>query len=368
MPYVDLHDKPFKDSTICKLEIFEDYTQAWIPAFVSQGYYKTIHIFDFFAGTGYDQNGIKGSPIRILDKLKEQIGYFFKYNIQAVVHFNEFNQKKYEQLVSSCSEYMEENNNLKYHVSIKYYNEDFEKLFPELLPEISKYPALVFLDQNGIKFLSDNYLLALEKTSKTDFIYFVSSSYFLRFGEEEEFRKHLDIDIEEAKNGGYKHIHRNITEQLRKKLPENTELKLYPFSLKKGANIYGIIFGASHPLAVHKFLDISWKRNPTNGDANFDIDDDTGPIQLELFEKPKLKKLESFQKDVEVKVLSGEIKTNIQAIEYTYSQGHIPKHATDCLIKLNKRGNITYNSRTPLISYDSVYKDKREIIYEVVKK
>ena len=118
MPYIDLHEKPFKDSTICKLEIFEDYTQAWIPAFVSQGYYKAIHIFDFFAGTGYDQKGIKGSPIRILDKLKEQIGYFFKHKVQAVVHFNEFRPKKYKKLVSSCHEYMEENSKLKDRVSV----------------------------------------------------------------------------------------------------------------------------------------------------------------------------------------------------------------------------------------------------------
>jgi hypothetical protein len=83
------------------------------------------------------------------------------------------------------------------------------------------------------------------------------------------------LDIEELRNNPYKFIHRNVIEQLRKRLPKDSKLKLYPFSLKKGANIFGIIFGAKHPLAVDKVFDIAWGRNPINGDANFDIDDDT---------------------------------------------------------------------------------------------
>ena len=39
---------------IAKLEIFEDYAQAWIPTFVMQAK-PVICIFDFFAGTGYDK-------------------------------------------------------------------------------------------------------------------------------------------------------------------------------------------------------------------------------------------------------------------------------------------------------------------------
>lgn len=37
MAYKDLHEEPFDDSTIAKLEIFEDYAKAWIPTFVMNG-------------------------------------------------------------------------------------------------------------------------------------------------------------------------------------------------------------------------------------------------------------------------------------------------------------------------------------------
>ncbi len=299
MAYKDLHEEPFDENTITKLEIFEDYAQAWIPTFVMQGP-LTICIFDFFAGTGYDKNGIPGSPIRILNKIKEQIGNIFQKKVKIKVFLNEFEPNKKDQLKfhllrDACNEYLQINKDVGRAITIEFINENFEDLFPKLLPKIQEYPALVYLDQNGIKFLSDKYLLALEKTRQTDFLYFVSASYFWRFGDSPEFREHLKIDMETAKKDPYKYIHRNLIEQLRKKLPTNTKLRLYPFSIRKGSNIHGIIFGASHPLAVYKFLDIAWRRNKTNGEANFDIDDDAKKDQLDLFAVKKLKKLRSLK-------------------------------------------------------------------------
>ena len=51
MPYKDLHSEPFDETTITKLEIFEDYAEAWIPTFVMQRSVDEIHVFDFFEVT-----------------------------------------------------------------------------------------------------------------------------------------------------------------------------------------------------------------------------------------------------------------------------------------------------------------------------
>lgn len=112
----DLHDDPFDEGTIAKLEIFEDYAQAWIPTFVMQKI-PQICIYDLFAGTGYDINGIPGSPIRILEKIKEQIGYIFQNKVKIMLYLNEFqphrvSQVKFELLKKACSEYFEKNKNL----------------------------------------------------------------------------------------------------------------------------------------------------------------------------------------------------------------------------------------------------------------
>jgi three-Cys-motif partner protein len=107
MGYQDLHEKPFDKSTIAKLEIFEDYAQAWIPTFVMLGAAE-IHIFDFFSGPGYDSNEVAGSPIRIMQKIEEQLGNILAKKTKVVLHFNEFEpnkkkQEKFEALQENCN-------------------------------------------------------------------------------------------------------------------------------------------------------------------------------------------------------------------------------------------------------------------------
>lgn len=364
---MNLHDKPFDETTLTKLKLFEDYAQAWIPTFVMQPKFHEIHIFDFFAGTGYDINGVAGSPIRILDKITEQRGNIFKNKVKIIFHINEFDKSKYELLVETCSQKLQLEAGLEIYVKLKFYNEDFENVFPKLYPLIEKFPSLVYLDQNGVKFLSQTYFQKLEKTKQTDFLYFASSSYILRFGDAKEFKNHLSfLDLHELKNSGYNKVHRNLTEQLKREISQKSNLKLFPFTLKKNKNIYGVIFGASHVRAVDKFLNLTWKYNGLNGDANFDIDEEFNTSQLDLFEGKKLTKLEAFKQLIHDKILSGEIKTNRELLNFVYDNGHIGKHADDCLRILKKAGQIRYNANSPCVTYQSVYKEKKIINYEKV--
>ena len=369
---MDLHSKPFDEGTIAKLEIFEQYAEAWIPTFVMQGI-EQIYIFDFFAGTGYDKNGIKGSPIRVLDVIKRNIGYIFQKQVKINVCFNEFepnkkSQKKYESLKKACDEYLVDNKKVASVINLELINEDFEILFPKKIGDISKYPSLVYLDQNGIKFLSKKYLLELEKMTTTDFLYFTSSSYFKRFGESDEFKQYFEIDTKGLKNVAYVNMHRFVINELKQTLPRGTNLKLYPFTIKKGKNIYGIIFGAKHPLAVDKFLNIAWKHNEINGEANFDIDDEANLGQQVLFGEQRLSKIQTFNNNLKDKILSLEITDNTNALNYAHQEGHIGKHAANCLKELKKNKLISFDCSSPLVTYDNVYKNGRILQYKVLKK
>ncbi len=368
----DLHDKPFDQGTIAKLEIFEDYAEAWIPTFVMQGR-SQICIFDFFAGTGYDKAGVAGSPIRILQKIKHHLTHIIDKKVKVHVYFNEYEpdrkpQKKFELLKEACNEYLLKYADLESAIEIHLFNEDCESLFPRLLKDMNDFPSLVYLDQNGIKFLADQYLMELEKMRETDFLYFVSSSYVWRLGETPEFTSYLGFDLEELKQNPYRFIHRSVINQLRKKLPAGSLLRLYPFSIKKGANIYGIIFGATHPRAVDKFLGISWKKNETNGEADFDIDEDAKKVQADLWGTKKPTKVQRFKDTVRVKLLNGEITNNLQLLEFVYAEGQLARHAADVVRDMKKHGLVTYEGTSPLVTYESVYKHQRKLHFRVLRK
>jgi three-Cys-motif partner protein len=362
----DLHEKPFDEGTITKLEIFENYAKEWIPTFVMSGH-KELWIFDFFAGTGYDKNGIAGSPVRILQQIKSQYSNIFQKRTKINICFNEFDKQKFDLLQESCNKFVSDNSELSgMNINMQFHNSDFADLFPKMLSTIKKFPSLVYLDQNGMKFLADKYIDDLEKTTTTDFLYFLSSSYFLRFGNTDAFQSNLKIDIERAKKNPYKYIHKSILEQLRERLPKNTKLSLYPFTIKKNSNVYGIIFGATHPRAVDKFLKTAWDKNNVNGEANFDIDDDKGKQQLNLFEDKKPTKLEYFKQNIRQEILGGRIKTNKDAYDYTLKQGHISSQANEEVVKMKKGKLIQYDGKSPLINYEQVYKNNRIINFQII--
>src|SRR5690606_24080300 len=86
-----------------------------------------------------------------------------------------------------------------------------------------------------------------------------------------------------------------------KLLPEGKETYLGQFSIRKGANTYGLIFGSQHPLGIHKFLEVAWKNDRICGEANFDVDrDNIAQHELLLaFDEFKPKKLNQFETDLE---------------------------------------------------------------------
>lgn len=360
----DLHDKPFDSGTLLKLEIFEKYTQAWIPVFaILKG--ENILIVDFFAGTGYDVNGVPGSPIRILSRILEFAPLLLENRTKVHLHLNEFKKDKSTTLKKACSDFIEKHPILEKVLVVEFTSQDFEKSFEKEYPLIKSLPSLVFLDQNGVKFLNKKYLNALEATKRTDFLYFVSSSYLKRFNETPEFKK-LGFNFEAIHQNPYRFIHESLLEVIRGWLPISTNLKLYPFTIKKPSGIYGLIFGASHPAAVVKFLEIVWKQNALNGSANFDIEDDLRKAQISLFEPKKLTKKEYFQEELKKEVLAGRILSNYAAFFFAIEKGHIPAHAREVLENLKKSKLVDYQSSSPLITYDKVCKEK--VILEFVLK
>lgn len=364
MPVKDLHEIPFSEETITKLEIFEDYLEAWIPTFVMSGF-ENIYIYDFFAGQGYDITGVQGSPIRILESIKNHLGNILSKKTKVHLLLNEYDSEKYKLLCISVKDFLIKNPKLNYFLDVNIYNEKFEDLFPQKELELKTGPNLIFLDQNGIKQFSDTIFLKFIEFDKTDFLTFISSSYFRRFASDKGFQKHIAIDVEEVNKNQYKYIHEVILNHFKGLIPRGNKIKLYPYSLKKGQNIYGLIFGAKHIVAVDKFLNIAWKKNTVNGVANFDIDDDI-PERSEqtimFFEEfKKQTKLEVFEEGLREFILNKEV-DNLDVYIYTLEKGFNYKHAADIVKQLKKEGLISYKGQ-PKINYQN-YKNQIVLRYE----
>jgi three-Cys-motif partner protein len=363
---MDHHNKPFDEATLAKLQIFEQYTLEWLPTFLSLNFSKLV-IVDFFAGPGYDIERNEGSPIRTLKVISKFSNLIKEKGVLIEIYFNEFKKKKLDLLKDACIDFLQSNPEITNNIKIKYSQLDFENAFNDIIPEIKRYPSLVLLDQNGIKYLTIEFLLKLENTFKTDFLYFVSSSYFKRFGDSEEFNRYFSFDLEEANKYPYKFIHNVLLKQIKEKLPESSELKLFPFTIRKGANIHGLLFGSKNLKGVEKFLNVAWSMNPINGSANFDIDDDESKRQLKLFDN-LLTKLEKFQNNLEDLIETKKEIYNSDIYIFTLQEGHIPGHATKHLLKLKKDKYVFYEGSGPKINYNSTKNISERKIVKWIKK
>lgn len=369
MPGKNIHKEPFDEGTITKLEIFQRYAREWLPTFV-MSQRKRVSIFDFFAGPGYDETGCPGSPIRILQEIKGQIQNIKSNGTIIHLFFNEYDKKKYEQLLEAYKKFIDDNPEMRCaNIRITPYNKKFEELYDKLEPEIGQVPSLVYLDQNGIKFIADKYFMSIVRKPQTDFLYYLSSSFFFRFGDTPEFREIVpQATMDEIKEKPYKYIHNEILNYLKSKLPEGSPVRMFPFTIKKNAGVYGIIFGASHIRAADKFLRMAWQINEVNGSANFDIDDDGKKDQLELWGPQPIKKIDAFKKAIHGKIMDGEIHNNKEAFDFAIDKGHIGTHAKEEIAEMKRKKLITYDCTSPKVNYEAAYQRNEIVEYKIVKK
>lgn len=355
----DINKMPYDEATLTKLEIFEQYLVAWLPVFIHTPHTSKAMICDFCAGSGYDSIDTPGSPIRIVKRIDDYRDQIFKNDIHIDILLNDVKSKKYRELKNAVAETFREEF-WRGKVALSCHNEDFQKLFRQQYERLKQQPNLIFIDQSGVKQITNEIFQMLIGLNKTDFLFFISSSVMKRFAETAEFRGLFpDINPDEISAAKHEDIHRVMLEHYTQKIPKDNPTNLYPFTLKKGANIYGLVFGSKHPLGVEKFLDLVWDQNKINGEANFDINDDIKKRQPTLFPEMKLPtKREVFEAHLEYFINSnrhGKI-TNRDVYFFTLAHGHPKSHVRECVIRLKKEGKVEYKGNIGF-SYGSCVKN-----------
>jgi three-Cys-motif partner protein len=337
LPVHDLHEEPFDIETIEKLSIYKEYVRGFLPVFLNTPnmVQKKIQVFDFFAGPGRDINGVLGSPLLTRAAVDEALGHCQNSITPHLrLFFNEYNKAKH-QMLSKCLEGIEQYRDI---VEVQTCCKDFHEAFEEQYPTMIGNANLVFLDQNGVKQITESVFQRIVLLPKTDLLFFISSAMVNRFKRLKEIKQYVPLAQTDYINMNGTNVHRIVANAYRRWVPADHEYFLGSFSIRKGANVYGLIFGSGHPYGIEKFLQVVWKKH--DGDANFDIDDDridsSKPSLFEEFNRSK--KLKDFEQRLIVQVQTRQITTNKQAYIFALNNGFLGKHAKEALQNMVKAG------------------------------
>ncbi|RZV51656.1 MAG: three-Cys-motif partner protein TcmP, partial [Pseudomonadales bacterium] len=310
------------------------------------------------AGPGKDADGQECSPLILLRQINEYADQIRKNRIKVRLMLNEGRVSK----ARTLQRVMEEQKIPPTLLDWKVHNLPFPKAFDLLYTDLTGGNNLLFLDQQGMKFTSDAIFHQVIALERTDFIFFIASSSIRRFQNHPSFKKHLQIP-EQISARAFTDTHRAITDYYRNIIPNGSDVLLAPFSLKKRSNIYGVIFGSSHPLGMEKFLRVCWEMDVERGEANFDIDGDSlDPMNPLLFPEWNVtQKLKSFQQDLRGRILDGSVRSDGAVYFDCLQCGMLPKHGKDVIRQLIKSQHIKITSgHQPRVSIAG-WKDPRAL-------
>jgi len=349
----NFHHTAFDDATLLKLEIYRRYIETWLPVFIERPHDSwwdgRINIFDFFCGPGKDADGRDGSPLVAIKECSKFATLLSQQNKNVKLVFNDARPKKIKELNETLGTLK-----LPLEVHFETGSNDFDKAFMRKLREMTGAANLIFIDQCGIKEVNENVFRALIGLKGTDFLFFIASSFFKRFRESKEFKRYLDTSNHLNDDTPHADSHRVIANMYREMIPGGESYFLAPFSLKKGSNIYGLIFGSSNLLGILKFLEICWNIDPERGEANFDIDDEKLPSKtgdcLDLFkDNDKSEKITRFQNMLRESLLSGMFNSDKDVFTYSLNSGFLPtRHAKEVVVELIKDGKLLCDGRPRL--------------------
>ena len=292
-----------------------------------------------------DLSGNGGSPVILLEELQFQRSEIENSGRRVEVYFNDKVKKKAKALAELCGQY-----SLPCIPRIE--AKEFAVAYADNKRFIGSEPSLVFLDQCGVRHVDRETFVDLSSRSLTDVLFFFASSFQRRFNE--QFSNDLDI----PKEVSHKEVHRKVAQQFRHWVPKNYFVGDY--SIKKGSNIYGLVFGSGHWLGMLKFLQIVWK-DELGGDANFAMEEHK--LQGELFGASEKTKLELIADELLEGILSREFQSDGEVSMRCIVRGVLPSKVAGQIYRdLKKQGKLNYGKGSGPRTGDESIRDPRPLV------
>ena len=340
MPRLDHHRKPFDEGTLAKLDLFRRTAEGFLGVFIGsrQDRCKSIHIYDFFCGPGVDSEGRPGSPVLLLQHLKglQHIIEAQAYDVE--VYLNDAEADKVSELKGHLHALNLESGPYR----LRFAERVFLEVFEEEVQKMSSSANLVLIDQNGVNQFPPAVFAKLRSIPRTDFLVFMSSSYAWRFQDAPEMQRHVETTKVFSPELAFYDTHRAFVDYYRTLVPVGEHYFLAPFSIKKGSNIYGVMFGSSNPKGLEKFLEAAWKLDGQRGESNFDIDREgmfslPGDLPIEW---GKVSKVVEFERELQLAILNRTLATTTDVYLSALERGFLPRHANSVLKQMQKERKI----------------------------
>ena len=159
-----------------------------------------------------------------------------------------------------------------------------------------------------------------------------------------------------------KECHRVITNYFRELIPQNKEYYLHSFTIQKGPNYYGLIFGTSHTLGMEKFLRVCWKYDKLAGESNCNINNDyeAGTLFYDPNISNKRRKVSQMLRE---KILNGEISNNKDGLISAFKEGCEPRLFVETIELMLKNKEVSiegnFNKKATGIHLVEVYNIKK---------
>lgn len=291
----------------------------------------------FFAGPGQDCNGNHGSPLILLNEAKgERKQYCNPSSKKAIIFgFNDKNESEslkenIQRYLSCChkSECQKSECLFKLEENVFVRDLDFKDCFSsEILKQklaCEDFGKFVLLDQFGFSQVDETVFKELARSPSTDFIFFIASSFIARFKDHPYTKKYIDTSKIDFDNAKPVDKHGLIADYFAQLIGNEQEFYLHHFTIRKGANYYGLIFGTGHTYGMEKFLKVCWAHDELAGESN---DNKYGDYQKgTLFYDPEnSNKIELVKRELRAKILSGDISDNISGLKFALKRRCLPK-------------------------------------------
>ncbi len=324
-----------------KIELLKLYLEQYLNILSNSLYVGDIHIYDLFCGEGAYDGGGKGSPLIILKTIKD-IYYANKASGKQTEKFNcFFNDIEDGKIAKLKNEIADRNLHYADIGNLSFSVADYRALLPKVADEINalkNQKAFVFIDPYGYKDVRISDIKNLMYSGKSEVLLFLPTQFMFRFESKgtpeclvEFINELMPVEQWPGSETGIEFIE-NLTEAFRNSLGD--EFFVDSFIITRDKNqFFCLFFFTSHIYGFDRMLHSKWK-----------IDEEEGrgwQYQMEdtLFSHVE-KRANTVKFEHKLLEFIAEERTNRELYEFTLHNGHLPTHANEILLKLQKDGKL----------------------------